>query len=71
MASPLVSVLIPVFNGENFIKEAVMSVLDQTYRPIEILVIDDGSEDNTLKVLSSLTIVFVFFIRKMAGLQVH
>jgi glycosyltransferase involved in cell wall biosynthesis len=43
---PLVSVVIPVYNGSNFLKEAVDSVLCQTYANIEILIINDGSNDN-------------------------
>lgn len=42
---PLVSVVIPVFNGSNFLREAIDSVLSQTYANIEILVINDGSKD--------------------------
>lgn len=42
-----VSVIMPVYNGEKYIKQAINSVLDQSYRDIELLVIDDGSTDST------------------------
>lgn len=51
---PLVSVVIPVFNGERFLREAVQSVLDQKYSPVEIIIIDDGSTDGTATVARSL-----------------
>ncbi len=51
---PLVSVVIPVFNGERFLREAVQSVLDQKYSPLEIIVVDDGSTDGTATVARSL-----------------
>jgi glycosyltransferase involved in cell wall biosynthesis len=43
----LVTCIVPVFNGERFIAEALESILAQDYRPIEIVVVDDGSTDNT------------------------
>jgi len=48
---PLVSIVIPVHNGEEYIKEAIDSCLNQTYENIEIIVVDDKSTDNTLKIL--------------------
>jgi glycosyltransferase involved in cell wall biosynthesis len=54
---PLVSVVIPVFNGERFLREAVQSVLDQKYSPVEIIVVDDGSTDGTATVARSLETV--------------
>jgi glycosyltransferase involved in cell wall biosynthesis len=44
--SPLVSIIIPVYNGANYLDEAINSALNQTYPNIEILVINDGSNDN-------------------------
>ncbi len=46
-ANPLVSVILPVFNGEAFLAQAIASVLAQTYRPIQVIVVDDGSTDAT------------------------
>jgi glycosyltransferase involved in cell wall biosynthesis len=51
---PLVSVIIPVFNGASYLKEAVSSVLKSTYKNIEILLIDDGSSDHSKKLCSDL-----------------
>lgn len=43
---PLVSIIIPVYNGENYMREAIDSALAQTYRNVEVLVINDGSRDS-------------------------
>lgn len=43
---PLISIIIPVFNGSNYLEEAINSALSQTYKNIEIVVINDGSNDN-------------------------
>ena len=51
--SDKVSIIIPVYNGENYIREAIDSALNQTYRNIEVLVINDGSKDNTEKIALS------------------
>ena len=44
---PLVSVIIPVYNGARFLRAALESVFAQTYRPLEVIVVDDGSADDS------------------------
>ncbi len=51
--NPSVSVVIPVFNGTNYLAEAVESVLSQTYTDYEVLIIDDGSTDGTWELIQS------------------
>ena len=46
-----VSVIIPVYNGEKYIKRCVDSILYQTYNDLEIIVVNDGSSDNTSNIL--------------------
>lgn len=50
----LISVIIPVYNGAEFLAEAIASVRAQTYTPLEIIVIDDGSTDQTAQVVQAL-----------------
>lgn len=49
-----VSVIIPLYNHENYAKEAIMSVLNQNYENLELFVIDDGSKDQSLEVAHSI-----------------
>lgn len=51
LANPLVSVVIPCYNAERWVGEAVDSCLGQTYQPIEVIVIDDGSTDRSHDIL--------------------
>lgn len=47
MTNPMVSIIIPVYNGSNFLREAIDSALAQTYKNCEIIVVNDGSADGT------------------------
>ncbi|HOZ54949.1 MAG TPA: glycosyltransferase [Clostridia bacterium] len=49
--NPKVTIVIPVYNGEKYIREAIDSAINQTYNNIEIIVINDGSTDNTEKIV--------------------
>lgn len=49
----LVSIIIAVYNGEQYISQTLESIVRQTYRSIEVVVIDDGSQDSTLQVVES------------------
>lgn len=54
MSSPKVSVCIPVYNGAEFVLKTILSVLDQTLRDIEVIVLDNHSEDATFEVVSQI-----------------
>ena len=47
MSAPAVSVIIPVFNGEKYLAQAIESIIQQNYTPLEVIVIDDGSTDES------------------------
>lgn len=51
----LVSVLIPAYNHEKYISHAIQSVINQSYKNIELIILNDGSTDNTLNIISSLS----------------
>ena len=50
-SNPLVSVIMPVYNHGEYVAEALLSIVRQNWRPLEIIIIDDGSTDNSFEVL--------------------
>ncbi len=52
---PLVTVLIPSYNHERYVRESVLSIIEQTWESVQLIVVDDGSSDNSVKLLESLS----------------
>ena len=62
MSTPnLISVIIPVYNCRKYIAEAIESVINQTYKPYEIIVVDDGSDDNSAAIIKNYPNVLYFY----------
>ena len=53
-SQPLVSIVIPCYNHEAFVQDCIRSVIDQTYQNIELIIIDDGSKDNSVAKIQEL-----------------
>src|ERR1043165_285078 len=53
MSNPTISVVMPVYNGENYLRSAIESVLSQTFQDFEVIVVDDGSKDSTPAIAQS------------------
>ena len=52
-STPQVSIIIPVYNTEKYLNECLNSIIAQTFKDIEIICVNDGSTDNSLKILES------------------
>ena len=52
-STPKITVLMPLFNGERFVREAIESILNQTFTDFEFLIIDDGSTDGSVEIFAS------------------
>jgi glycosyltransferase involved in cell wall biosynthesis len=49
-----ISIIIPAYNAQSYIEQCVLSAINQTYKNIEVIIVDDGSTDNTLKIIEGL-----------------
>lgn len=61
MEKPLVSVVVPVYNGERYLGEALKSIFAQDYRPLEVIVVDDGSTDTSASIARSFEEINYFY----------
>lgn len=68
--NPKVSVIMSVYNGEKYIREAIESILKQTFNDFEFIIIDDGSSDNTLGIIKSYQDTRIKIIKNDANLGV-
>ncbi len=66
---PLVSIIVPVYNGADYIKEAIASLLAQKYKNIEIIVVNDGSTDETDSILKQYKKRIKYYKKKNGGVS--
>jgi glycosyltransferase involved in cell wall biosynthesis len=66
---PTVSVIIPTYNRASMVKEAIESVLEQSYQDFEIIVVDDGSTDNTREIVSGLSEKIIYLFQENHGVS--
>jgi len=66
--SPLVSVVVSCYNHENYIKESLLSVLNQTYQNVELIVFDDGSVDKSADIIEALSKEYSFFFQRQKNI---
>ena len=70
MVGPRVTVLMPVYNAERFLREAIDSILDQSFKHFEFLIIDDGSTDASAEIITSYRDSRIRFVRNGKNLGI-
>jgi glycosyltransferase involved in cell wall biosynthesis len=68
-ANPLVTVLMPAYNAEDYLKDAIDSILNQTYSELEFLIINDGSADRTEEIILSYKDPRIRYIKNEVNLR--
>lgn len=67
--NPKVSIIIPVYNGEKFIKKSIKSALKQNYKNLEVIVVNDGSTDNTDKIVKKFNNKIKYISKENGGVS--
>lgn len=70
MSTPLISVIMPVYNGEEYLREAIESILNQTYINYEFIILNDGSTDKTEEIILSYVDSRILYIKNETNLQI-
>ncbi len=69
MKTPNISVIMPVYNGEQYLRQAIESILTQTYKDFELIIINDGSTDNTESIILSYDDSRIRYVRNDTNLK--
>lgn len=70
MNLPMISVVMPVYNAEKYLKESIDSILNQTYTDFEFIILNDGSTDNTEKIILSYDDQRIVYVKNEENLQI-
>ena len=70
MQSPTISIVMPVYNCENYLHEAIKSILEQTYTDFEFIIINDGSEDNSEDIILSYADPRIIYIKNDKNMKI-
>jgi glycosyltransferase involved in cell wall biosynthesis len=70
MSTPAISVVMPVYNGEKYLREAIDSILSQTYTDFEFIILNDGSTDKTEEIILSYTDPRIVYVKNEDNLQI-
>jgi len=68
VSSPVISVILPVYNGEEFLQDAIDSILNQSFLDFELVIIDDGSKDRSLEIINSYTDPRIKLVQNVSNL---